>query len=376
MEAALRGMLESTFGDFVEGLDKANALSFPLKLKDLKLKEKRIQEELDEDGNFPFDLSDGRIGNITVTPGWMGTVEVVATNVVLNFAFSPMKAMNKAMRKESEDEGEEEPFMGVPGRAAAHPGVQVADVPPRFCQNHFTSAQREKIDPTMRPCQQCGTQITSTYAEMSFCPPCSNSLERCMICADHAPVAGNYIPPKTLNQGGAPPPGAVYAMPDPGSGACGACAKRGSTLPPPPPPSQSQSPSRRMLDFDWRAGSGSPSQQPPPPPPPPSRGGTGPSQSHRPKDTSRPAPREKGFSPPILAQAELSAAEASGRAKDGSALEAMYSSATSQLDGLVEYISSSLPALDMNAWATCINSGERSDLKDLGMSPVTRRRLR
>ena len=158
----------------------------------------------------------------------------------------------------------------------------------------ITSRQHNgrRIDPTMRPCQQCGTQITSTYAEMSFCPPCSNSLERCMICADHAPVAGNYIPPKTLNQGGAPPPGAVYAMPDPGSGACGACAKRGSTLPPPPPPSQSQSPSRRMLDFDWRAGSGSPSQQPPPPPPPPSRGGTGPSQSHRPKDTSRPAPRE------------------------------------------------------------------------------------
>ena len=29
--------------------------------QDLKLKEKRIQEELDEDGNFPFDLSDGRI---------------------------------------------------------------------------------------------------------------------------------------------------------------------------------------------------------------------------------------------------------------------------------------------------------------------------
>ena len=29
--------------------------------QDLKLKEKRIQEELDEDGNFPFDLTDGRM---------------------------------------------------------------------------------------------------------------------------------------------------------------------------------------------------------------------------------------------------------------------------------------------------------------------------
>ena len=41
-----------------------------------------------------------RIGHITITPGWMGTVEVVATNIVLNLAFSPMKAMNNAMKKD------------------------------------------------------------------------------------------------------------------------------------------------------------------------------------------------------------------------------------------------------------------------------------
>lgn len=29
-------------------------------VQDLKLKEQRIQEELDENGNFPFDLTDGR----------------------------------------------------------------------------------------------------------------------------------------------------------------------------------------------------------------------------------------------------------------------------------------------------------------------------
>lgn len=369
MEAALRGMLESTFGEFVEGLDRANAASFPMTLKDLRLKEKRIQEELDEEGNFPFDLSDGRIGNITVTPGWMGTVEVVATNVVLNFSFSPMKAMNKAMRKDSDDE--EEQFESVPRAAQASPP---ADVAPRFCQRHFTSAQREKIDPLMRPCQKCGTQITSTYASMTLCPPCSNTEESCMICGDHAPVASNYVPPKTLNpQSGpsGPPGGAVYAMPDPG-------AKRGSTLPPPPPPSASHSPSRRMSD-DWRMGLGSPNSQPPPPPPPPARGRTGVSHSdhreHRARDTARPAPREKGFNPPILPQAELSAAEAGGRAKNGGHLQAMYSSATSQLDGLFEYLSSSLPALDMNAWTTCLNSGDqRSDLKEFGMSPKTRRR--
>lgn len=187
-----------------------------------------------------------------------------------------------------DSDDEEEQFESVPGRAAQAPPP--ADVAPRFCQRHFTSAQREKIDPLMRPCQKCGTQITSTYASMTLCPPCSNTEESCMICGDHAPVASNYVPPKTLNpQSGpsGPPGGAVYAMPDPG-------AKRGSTLPPPPPPSASHSPSRRMSD-DWRMGLGSPNSQPPPPPPP-SRGRTGVSHSdhreHRARDTARPAPRE------------------------------------------------------------------------------------
>ena len=92
----------------------------------------------------------------------------------------------------------------------------------------------------------------------------------------------------------------------------------------------------------------------------------------------RPNELRKGFHPPILAQAELSAAEVGGRggrAKNGGHLQAMYSSATSQIDGLFEYLSSNLPALDMNAWTTCLNSGDqRSDLKEFGMSPKTRRR--
>eukprot|EP00439_Symbiodinium_sp_Y106_P069349 s474_g11.t3 len=163
MEAAIRRLLESTFGEFVEGMDRASASSFPMTLQDLNLKEKAIQEELDEDGNFPFDLTSGRIGQVTVSPGWMGNVEVVATGIVLNFTFSPMKAMNNAFRKDDPDE-EEEQYMGVPQAPPPHPGVPMGgppppDVPPRFCQNHFTSAQREKIDPCQRPCERCGTQV-------------------------------------------------------------------------------------------------------------------------------------------------------------------------------------------------------------------------
>eukprot|EP00438_Fugacium_kawagutii_P016431 Skav210983 [mRNA] locus=scaffold1730:11347:12840:- [translate_table: standard] len=277
-----------------------------------------------------------------------------------------------AMHCKEDSDDEEEQFQPV--RAA--PAPQAADVAPRFCQKHFTSAQREKIDPTMRSCRQCGINITSTYAAMKFCPPCSNTEERCMICGDFAPVAGNYIPPKTLNPQNpqSAPAGAVYAMPDP----MGSYGQRGSAaLPPPPPASASQSPSRRMAD-DWRMGFGSPGSQPPPPPPPPSKGraGAGPSHSDRPHNTSRAPPRENlgGVNPPILLQAELSAAEVGGGAKDGGTLQAMYSSATGQIDGLFEYISNSLP-LDIHAWTTCLNSGDqRSDVKEFGTSPKTRRR--
>ncbi|CAK9093023.1 unnamed protein product [Durusdinium trenchii] len=378
MEAALRNMLESTFGEFVEGLDK-QAASFPLTLKDLKLKEKRIQEELDEDGKFPFDLTDGRIGHITVTPGWMGTVEVVASQVVLNFSFSAMKAMNNAMKKDSDDEEEVAPRAAPP-----------ADVPPRFCQRHFTSQQREKIDPVMRPCQKCGAQITSTYASMTLCPPCSNTEESCMICGDHAPVASNYIPPKTLSsQPPTMPPGMVYAMPD---------KPPGSTLPPPPPSAQSPSRMSAQRDFDWR---GSPSARPPsPPPPPPSNRnlgrmgapGGGLQPEHRSKESLRAerSRQEKGPSG-LLAQAELPAARAGAsdvRAAERSQVsrpgtwEVMYGSASSQLlrVSFRRCLDLSFPISVVtpgSAWTTCLNSDANRDInrdvKDLGMSPTRRR---
>ncbi|CAK9027517.1 Uncharacterized protein SCF082_LOCUS17955 [Durusdinium trenchii] len=341
--------LESTFGEFVEGLDK-QAASFPLTLKDLKLKEKRIQEELDEDGKFPFDLTDGRIGHITVTPGWMGTVEVVASQVVLNFSFSAMKAMNNAMKKDS--------------------GARCGEGD-RFCQRHFTSQQREKIDPVMRPCQKCGAQITSTYASMTLCPPCSNTEESCMICGDHAPVASNYIPPKTLSsQPPTMPPGMVYAMPD---------KPPGSTLPPPPPSAQSPSRMSAQRDFDWpRAAArvvrheGSVKQK-----------GGGLQPEHRSKESLRAerSRQEKGPSG-LLAQAELPAARAGAsdvRAAERSQVsrpgtwEVMYGSASSQLDGILDYLGN-LPALDLSAWTTCLNSDANRDInrdvKDLGMSPT------
>ncbi|CAJ1434544.1 unnamed protein product [Effrenium voratum] len=404
--------LHSTFGEFVEGLDRADASSFPLTLKDLKLKEKRIQEELDEDGGFPFDLTNGRIGNITVSPGWMGTVEVVATNVVLNFSFSAMKAMNKAMRKDSEDEEE---FEGVPSQAPMpHPGVPLpADVPPRFCQNHFTSAQREKIDPLMRPCQKCNAQITSTYAEMTLCPPCSNTEESCMICGDHAPVASNYVPPKTLGNPKAQQQqqqqqqGMVYALPE-------TRERLGSSLPPPPPGAggyggpSSMSPSRRSQNFDWEWPSPgqppSPPRPPSPPPPPPSNramasrgkaqapqsvppsapgsfghghGGHGGHGGPAPGPAQRPGAMRAGatYSTPTKENRRPADGPRSpanllgpGTGKEEDTWEVMKTSANNRWGELMDYFGT-WPTLDMNQWASCLNGDHSDDMKEVGLSP-------
>jgi len=218
MESALKGILQRSFGEYVSGFDRMDASSFPLTLRDLQLKEKKIQEELDEDGSFPFDLNTGRIGSITVKPGWMGSVEICATNVVLNLTFSPKKALMNSMRKE--DPGDPH----SPVQRDLPPMQPPAPVPPRYCPNHDSSEKRPKTEPRFQECQVCQQRIQTNYADFSLCPPCSESTKRCMICGANAPHAGNYVPANTVEAAN----NAGRGINGP-NGGCGNC-------PPPPPP--------------------------------------------------------------------------------------------------------------------------------------------
>ncbi|CAE7886811.1 unnamed protein product [Symbiodinium microadriaticum] len=296
--------------------------------------------------------------------------------------------------------------MGVPQAPPPHPGVPMGgppprDVPPRFCQNHFTSAQREKIDPCQRPCERCGTQITSTYAQMTFCPPCSNELERCMICGNGAPVASNYIPPKTL--GSQQQAGMVYAKPiepeDPSlrhapsphrSRPCG-CGGA-ATLPSPPPPPTMGPASRIAADFDldWAFGGSSPTwnQAPPSPPPPPSNRGKQVPLAGAPRGGASPPPMKSGQGAHFHDQAarmgsgqpagdlvrshkqrpqahfNLDPAVDRGADKDGT-WQGMYTLATDRLDQMLDYLGTfQLPGMDMNQWSTCMNSSDQHDISE------------
>lgn len=83
---------------------------------------------------------------------------------------------------------------------AAAPVQQAQGLQPRYCCLHDRSDRRKKGEPRVRACMACHLQIETNYAEMSFCPPCSQRLDRCMVCgnsAAHAPPAWARFPPST-----------------------------------------------------------------------------------------------------------------------------------------------------------------------------------
>lgn len=205
METALKTLLEHTFGDYVSGLDRQDVSKFPLTLRNLTLKEKRIQEDLDEDASFPFDVTSGTIGSVSVTPGWLGTVDVVATNITVKLSFSPMKAMRVAMKPDEEETWDDHvakqrgpPFAGPGGQVFRPPPPPAPPVAPRYCKLHATSDSRTKVEPRMRDCKRCKLEIQTNYADFEFCPPCSEAERRCMLCGADAPSAGTYVPAASL----------------------------------------------------------------------------------------------------------------------------------------------------------------------------------
>jgi len=388
MEAALRTMLQNSFGEYVEGLDKAQGASFPLVLRDLKLKEAKIQQELDEgDGNFPFDITSGRVGSITVSPGWMGTVEVKASNIVLNFAFAPMKAMNKAMNRKDDDSEDDEPvpqhrLQGMPMQQMKQrgpPPAPAAPVPPRYCSKHGTSEQRVKIEPRMVECASCHTTVQTNYSEFTLCPACSEREQKCMLCGCSAPNAGNYMPAMTANaqtpndvpvfNAGGPPVnrqpsvsgqrGQDLSSPSRLTSQGGPSRQQSGNVPPPPPPVgfPPRTPSNVRADLDWLESKGAP-----PPPPPPMLGASnrssfapsGPGGSTRQVNPGSMPPQSSGRAPPgpnpmqPNRQRQQMSMQTNRSQQD-------KSSGSSLLGYLQNF---QIPTLDISSWASCINAAD------------------
>jgi hypothetical protein len=185
MEGAIRAAIQDSLGDYVKrGLGKSD-ISFPMVLRNLELNEKKVQEIWDEERDSALQLTKGVIGSVKIEPGWMGNIEVTATNVQLSFSFSATQALKNKMKPDTEhiDSGCNH---GGGGPAPWEPPAPPPNCPPRFCSAHDTSDKRVKGEPVSRDCQNCGITLTSSYEGFKLCPPCSEKQQRCMICGCHA----------------------------------------------------------------------------------------------------------------------------------------------------------------------------------------------
>mmetsp|Transcript_23759 Transcript_23759/g.54886 ORF Transcript_23759/g.54886 Transcript_23759/m.54886 type:complete len:229 (+) Transcript_23759:97-783(+) len=170
MEDAILSMLQGSLADYAD-LGHVDASEFPVTLRNVRLKQDAINRELDADGSQPLELSSGTIGEVTVSPGWMGTLDIYATNVSLQFAVNPMKAMQQRSR-------------GLPEapRGAMRPPNAVAAGRPRFCSQHNSPASRPKGPTFERPCQVCGEAHSTNFLQFAVCPMCSQRRGQCMVC--------------------------------------------------------------------------------------------------------------------------------------------------------------------------------------------------
>lgn len=200
----MRSVIKAMFEEYAYNLDKSlDASGFPLTLRNLKLKEKRVNEDLED---TPFELSSGTIGSLSLNAGWMGELTVAASNINLKLQFNPAKAAKLLMSK-GQDVPDDDIFLT--GQYA--PPRPPPNVPPRFCPNHDTSQKRPKREPYVQTCMNCGMSMQTSYCDVQLCPPCSEMEKKCMICAKPAGKAGTYMPPAEL--GGKPLMGAPEQSP-------------------------------------------------------------------------------------------------------------------------------------------------------------------
>jgi len=238
MEAALKTILAETLSGFVtKGLEQANVSSFPLQLQNLELDAKRLNHELDSRGESAIRLEAGKIGNITVTPGWMGNVEVKASCVELSFSFSAMKAASNGVKRAMDGTSDDDlaaaiaasleeaqrqanPKAAIPAPPPAadlcprkppapcanddQPPPAPSPLPPQgfapsehacYCAAHDCSEKRPKTDRVQTDqCMRCGKKVHSTYAKLALCVSCSVTRNQCMICGSPAAIPAQQLP--------------------------------------------------------------------------------------------------------------------------------------------------------------------------------------
>mmetsp|Transcript_10720 Transcript_10720/g.17612 ORF Transcript_10720/g.17612 Transcript_10720/m.17612 type:complete len:302 (+) Transcript_10720:54-959(+) len=196
MEATLRSLLNDALSDYVQkGFDQVETLSFPMVISDIELNTKRLNHAFHDS---PMDLTYGKIGNIRLIPSWMGTLDVVATDIELKFSFSPTKAMRNSMKR-AMDDSEDTALAAAIAASLEDPPKPATELGscqpcPRFCCAHDKSEKRMKSNREVKQCSHCGSKVRCSYKGFRLCPWCSDSLQKCTICASPVTQSGKAHP--------------------------------------------------------------------------------------------------------------------------------------------------------------------------------------
>lgn len=226
MERALKYVLKTYFDEYVRGLDtNVDCSRLPATLHDLPLKHEKLNELIDENSTAcPFEFTDGVIGSIKLMPSWRGNLQVVASDVVLNLAFCPIKAMRKAMKPTEDDEEDEHnqvpvdvqhglcsiggikapqvlsqaqvnQLVDVANGKFQQPAPAQAQVAPRYCAIHNESEKRKKAQARSCQCSMCKMPVQTTYVDFALCPLCSKREKKCMCCGAGVDSPAAVFPP-------------------------------------------------------------------------------------------------------------------------------------------------------------------------------------
>lgn len=69
---------------------------------------------------------------------------------------------------------------------------------PRYCLRHNTSGKRPKSKIRLQACRGCQVEFQTSYTEFSFCPACSDTQGRCMICGNQDACSDGNIGSRAL----------------------------------------------------------------------------------------------------------------------------------------------------------------------------------
>lgn len=206
MERAVKSILKGYFEEYVNGLDtNVNCSQLPATLYRLELKQQKVNEMIEESSSgCPFELTDGIIGSVKLMPSWSGNLEIVANDVRFNFAFSPIKAVKKAMMPAEDEETDLQDQDSVKGCGHGENSFQQAA--PCYCRNHDAPSKRRKGEPVVLECTGCHMSVQTNYVDLALCPACSRNERRCMICGFEASSSSTAPPTFSIEQVPSPVP--------------------------------------------------------------------------------------------------------------------------------------------------------------------------